>query len=902
MMARMARLGGLDRASLSGRVLALAGVLVVAGLIGGAGLSLWDQRARALAEHRRTISTLGVALAEQTERSLQAVDLVLQDLGRGLTEAGVRDLAGLHAWAGTKATHELLKQRLFGLPQADDLPIMDAEGRLVNLASSWPGPEINVRDRDYFVHLERHNDPGVFVGAPVQSRGTGAWVVPFVRRFNDPQGRFLAVLIATLKLRYVEDFYAAVTPPGGSMALLRADGTVLASHPPSPGRTGSKPPDDPAWRRLMRDGGGFYRAERYFDGQPRLVSAHPLRGGELVVEVGVAEAAALAAWRRQAALVLLGVAVAAACLLLLLYVVLRQLRDLRRSARALRRSEQSVAEKSAVLETTLERIDQGIMMVNADRVVAVCNQRAIEMLGLPAALMARRPRFEEVLAFQWETGEFAYTEEAVKDFVRAGGILDTPHVYERRRPNGRVIEVRSQPLSGGGVVRTYSDITERKAAEERVLYVARHDGLTRLANRAVLQEHLARAVETAARTGGGLALLYLDLDRFKLVNDTRGHETGDALLAAAAARMRAGVRECDLVARMGGDEFAIVQPAADRPAAAALAERLVAQMSEPFEVAGERLTVGVSVGVATYPEAGATPDQLRRNADMALYRAKRCGRNTFRVFDPAVDTGQRERFALERDLREALLGGRLALAYQPVVDARSGAVLGFEALLRWTHPRHGPIEPGEFVPLAESSGLIQPLGRWVLETACREAAAWPARARIAVNLSPLQVREPGLRELVSDVLRRTGLDPARLQLELTEGHYLEDTGPVLDTMRGLHALGVGITLDDFGTGHASLSYLCRFPFDRLKIDRSFVHGLEAGQGARAIVEAVLRLGEALRLDVVAEGVETAAQLDALRAMGCQRVQGFLTGAPMAAQGARRLLAAPSPGKREPATA
>ena len=901
-MARVALLGGLRRAARSGRVLALAGALVVAGLIGGAGLTLWDQRARALADHRRTVSTLGVALAEQTERSLQAVDLVLQDLARRLTEAGVRDRAGLHALAGTQATHELLKERLFGLPQADDLPIMDADGQLVNFTRSWPGPTIDVRDRDYFIHLKDHDDPGAFVGAPVQSRGTGAWVVPFVRRLNDPQGRFLGVVMATLKLRYFEEFYAAVTPRGGSVALLRADATVLASHPPTPGRIGAKPPDDPAWRRLVQDGGGAYRAERYFDGRPHLVSAHALRGGELVVEVGVAEAAALAAWRRHAAFVLLGVAVAAACLLLLLHVVLRQLRDLRRSADALRRSERCVAEKSATLETTLERIDQGIMMVNADRVVAVCNQRAIEMLGLPAGLMARRPRFEEVLAFQWGSNEFAFTEDAIKDFVRAGGILDQPHVYERRRPNGRFIEVRSQPLPGGGVVRTYTDITERKLAEERICYFAHHDDLTRLANRVVLQDRLARDVEAAGRAGGGLALLYLDLDRFKSINDTRGHETGDKLLAAVAARMRAGVRECDLVARMGGDEFAVVQPHADRAAAGALAERLVAEMSEPFEIDGERLTIGVSIGVAVYPEAGPTPDQLRRDADMALYRAKREGRNTFRVFEPAMDSGQRERFALEQDLRDAVLHGRLDLVYQPVVDARSGAVLGFEALLRWTHPRHGPISPCTFVPMAEASGLIQPLGRWVLETACREAATWPARVHLSVNLSPLQVREPGLCETVADALRRAGLDPARLQLEVTEGHLLEDTGPVLDTMRGLHALGVGITLDDFGTGHAGLSYLRRFPFDRLKIDQSFVRGLDAGGGARAIVEAVLQLGEGLNLAVVAEGVETAAQLEALRAMGCHRVQGFLTGRPMAAQDARRLVAAPSPERREPATA
>lgn len=433
----------------------------------------------------------------------------------------------------------------------------------------------------------------------------------------------------------------------------------------------------------------------------------------------------------------------------------------------------------------------------------------------------------------------------------------------------------------------------RKVTEERLRFVAHHDDLTQLANRPVFHDRLASAMAGTSVTEAGLALLYLDLDGFKLINDSLGHEAGDQLLAAVATRLRAVIGPRDTVARIGGDEFAIIQPATGQPQAAArLADRVLATIRQPFTLDGHRAMVGVSIGVAVHPRDGDTPDLLLRSADTALYRAKEAGRNTYRLFEPAMGVRQQERLLIEQELKVAIAGQQFDLAYQPICDAASLEVLGFEALLRWRHPQRGQIEPGRFVPLAETTGLIVPLGRWVLEHACQEAVAWSTPASVSVNLSPRQFRQPDLPQQIAAILHRTGLAPERIDLEVTEGLLLDDSGLVLNNMRALREQGIRITLDDFGTAYASLSYLRRFPFDRIKIDKSFVQGMCDDDATLAIVETILTLSSRLNLAVVAEGVETPSQLDATRALGCRLVQGFFTGRPMPAERARALLAAP----------
>ncbi len=421
----------------------------------------------------------------------------------------------------------------------------------------------------------------------------------------------------------------------------------------------------------------------------------------------------------------------------------------------------------------------------------------------------------------------------------------------------------------------------RKVTEERTRFAAQHDELTGLSNRRVLQERLAGAVSAASRTGQEFALLYLDLDGFKVINDSRGHDVGDALLVAVAARIQDTIRPGDIVARIGGDEFVVLQHFEGEPSSAALlSQRLIGALEEPFVIGGQASTVGVSIGIAAYPGDGCTPGQLIRNADMALYRAKEAGRNTFRQFDTSMQERQQLSLLIKQELHTAVEKQQISLAYQPICDAASLQVRGFEALLRWTHPARGTISPEDFIPVAEATGIIVPLGRWALQAACSEAARCHSAVTLSVNLSPRQFCQPDLPQQIAETLAQTGLSGSRLDLEVTEGLLLDSSGLVLKNMQALRKQGIRITLDDFGTAYASLSYLRRFPFDRIKIDKSFVQCLEDST-TLAIVQAILSLGQRLNLDVIAEGIETEQQLLQVRNLGCQLVQGFLTGRPKA---------------------
>ncbi len=430
----------------------------------------------------------------------------------------------------------------------------------------------------------------------------------------------------------------------------------------------------------------------------------------------------------------------------------------------------------------------------------------------------------------------------------------------------------------------------QKVTEERIRFAAHHDDLTQLSNRLMFQERLRKAIAASRSAGQAFALLCLDLDGFKLINDMHGHGFGDSLLVGVAQRLREAVRENDTVARMGGDEFAIIQRIDNESGEAiALAKRLIEAVTQPFELAGRQALVGVSIGIALSTEHGESPDQLMRNADHALYRAKKAGRKTYCLFDPAMEANMQEPFLVEQDLKDAISRGDFSLVYQPVCDTKSLHVVGFEALLRWRHPLLGPIQPDLFIPLAEKSGLIVPLGRWVLETACADAAKWARPANLNVNLSPLQFRQPDLPQQVADVLDRTGLPASRLRLEVTEGLLLDESELVMKTMRALQAQGIRIVLDDFGTAYANMNYLRRFPFNGLKIDKSFIRGLYADEITLAIVQAILSLAERLNLSVVAEGVETERELNVLRKLNCRYIQGYLTGRPADNQSANALL-------------
>ncbi|SFL82704.1 putative bifunctional diguanylate cyclase/phosphodiesterase [Methylorubrum salsuginis] len=518
-----------------------------------------------------------------------------------------------------------------------------------------------------------------------------------------------------------------------------------------------------------------------------------------------------------------------------------------------------------------------LLLLDAGGTVTFANVRAASLF---AGAASAGPVLAALLMSQG-----AVKPRALDDALRAG----RPARERLAFADGRLVEAALAPLSSGGFALTFDDVTEhvRSAA------LARLEPLTGLCNRAELHERLGAALTEAERAGAPLAVLLLDLDRFKAVNDTLGHPAGDALLRKVAERLRNAARQEDVIARLGGDEFAILQigrAGADAlRAAEALAARLVELVGRTYVLDGQMLNVGASVGIALYPADGRGADDLMKHADLALYRAKADGRATYRFFEPAMNAAVQARRSLEIDLRRALALKQFSLAFQPQVSLETGTVSGFEALLRWHHPERGPISPATFIPLAEEIGVIVGIGEWALRTACREAASWAQPASIAVNLSPVQFRGGKLVETVTLALAQTGLDPARLELEITEGALLDDTDGVLTVLNGLRGLGVRISMDDFGTGYSSLSYLQKFPFDKIKIDQSFVRGMAGSAECGAIVRAIARLGASLGMRTTAEGVETADQLDAIRAEGCSEVQGYLTGRPMPADQAAALL-------------
>jgi diguanylate cyclase (GGDEF)-like protein/PAS domain S-box-containing protein len=420
------------------------------------------------------------------------------------------------------------------------------------------------------------------------------------------------------------------------------------------------------------------------------------------------------------------------------------------------------------------------------------------------------------------------------------------------------------------------DITERKRAEARVAFMAHHDALTALPNRIMLRMRMDEMLGRMKRSGPGFAVLCLDLDNFKSVNDTLGHPFGDRLLQSVADRLRAELREQDTIARLGGDEFAVLQADVDQPEAVIeLVERLLSVIGEPYEIDGHQVSVGASIGVAVAPWDGEDPDRLLKNADMALYRAKAEGKGAFRFFEPEMDARVQARRMLEMDLRTALRLQSFQVHYQPLVDLKTGDVLACEALVRWPHPVRGMVSPAEFIPIAEETGLIGPIGNFVLRQACADAASWPDHMKVAVNLSPLQFKSGTLLQAVRDALADSGLSAKRLELEITETLLLDRSEQVLATLHALRALGVRISMDDFGTGYSSLSYLRSFPFDKIKIDRSFVHNIGDNVDSQAIVRAIVSLGSSLGITITAEGIETESDLAYLKEEGCDEGQGYL---------------------------
>ena len=532
------------------------------------------------------------------------------------------------------------------------------------------------------------------------------------------------------------------------------------------------------------------------------------------------------------------------------------------------------------LDVALNNMTHGLCMFDSRQHLIICNERYAQMYKLSPDLTKPGSELAEILSHRSSVGTSVLVQPD-QEVIECVGLSGKGKIVTitQELSDGRSISISQQSIADGGWVAVHEDITERRHTEAKIIHLAHHDLLTNLPNRKLFRERLEHAL-SYLDWGESFAVLCVDLDNFKSVNDTLGHLIGDELLKVVAQRLRKCTREADTIARLGGDEFAIVQINASPESSSALASRAVEIISEPCNIDGNQINIGASIGISLAPGDGTDPDQLLKNADMALYLAKSDGRSTHRFFEPEMDTRLQARRGLELDLRQAIAAGEFQLHYQRIIDLETGKITSLEALLRWNHPKRGLVLPSEFVELAEETGLISPIGEWVLRQACSDAATWPSNIKVAINLSPAQFRHRSLVQMIVQTLAASNLSPNRLELEITESVLLQNNEANLAMLHQLRGMGVHIAMDDFGTGYSSLGYLRSFPFDKIKIDQSFIRDLSNGNDSAAIVRAIASLARSLKMSTVAEGVETVDQLNQVRLEGCTEVQGYYFCRPM----------------------
>jgi diguanylate cyclase (GGDEF)-like protein len=558
---------------------------------------------------------------------------------------------------------------------------------------------------------------------------------------------------------------------------------------------------------------------------------------------------------------------------------------------AVRRTNDKFEKQNFLLDAALENMSQGICVFDAMQRLLVCNKRYAAFYGLNEEQTKPGTELRVILNHRIAHGSAPDDHENyITDRINEVA-ANKPYQITNKLSDGRYVSVVHRPMAGGGWVATHDDVTAEKRAEERIVHVARHDALTGLPNRILFAEQLEQALKRVQR-GEQLAVLYIDLDHLKWVNDTLGHPIGDQLLIGVAARLRGCIRDIDTAARLSGDEFAVIQSSIDASAdAAALAMRIGEAIRMPFDLDGHQVVVDASIGISIAPNDAIERSELQKNADIALYEAKNSGRGTYCFYEKDMNDRMQVRDKLEQDLRKALANGEFELFYQPVVSLPDNKITAFEALLRWHHPERGIISPAQFIQVAEEMGLIIPLGEWVLRAACAEAATWPNDIKIAVNVSSLQLTNKNLVNVIVSALASARIPANRLEIEITESVFIKNTSANISTLKELYKSGVRIAMDDFGTGYSSLGYLLRFPFSKIKIDRSFITALSDNKDSRAIVRAVADLGRNLSMTVTAEGVETDQQLEQVRILGCTEMQGYLFSQPLPAAEIHRLFLA-----------
>jgi diguanylate cyclase (GGDEF)-like protein len=798
--------------------------------------------------------------------------------------------------------HLILKAAISGLAQVDAITLITADGTLLNSSRDWPIPAANLADRDYFKALKSDAQLTSFISLPVRNRITGAWTLFLARKLKAPNGEFLGVILGATELSYFEKLFSSIVlGDGSSIALFRSDGVLLALYPSVESVIGKS--FQASLTALGEKNNGTTRFLGTMEGKDRMLAAHRLAHYPLLISTAQDVGAALAGWKKETRILLGAGVLAASAVAAMIFLIVRQLSQGQKS------SNQRLELEKQRLDTAINNMSQGLVMFDAAERLVVCNDLFIEMYGLSREIVKPGCSFRELLRYTAEDGSGLHRvrkkgrrpiPEPEQYHAQLAAALAKGDVtrFVLEIEDGREVSVTTLPLTAGGWVSTHEDVTERRRAEAKIAYMAHHDALTELPNRLQLYKQL-RQMLAMTRRGTQVAVFCLDLDRFKDVNDAHGHPFGDLLLKAVADRLRQCIRDADIAARLGGDEFAIVQAGSSQPAdATSLASRLIEVVGAPYELGGRQVTVELSIGIALAPGDGLDPEQLLKNADTALYRAKSDGHGLYRFFEPEMDARVQARRRIEIDLGKAIANNEFELFYQPLVDVRTENVTGFEALIRWHHPERGMVSPLDFIAVAEETGLILPIGDWVLRQACAEAVTWPSHVKIAVNLSPIQFKNKTLLLSVASALAASGLSPNRLELEITESVLLQDGDATLAILQELRGLGIRLSMDDFGTGYSSLSYLRKLPFDKIKIDRSFIVDMSDHNDCLAIVRAVIAMCNSLGIATTAEGVETPEQFKQLKLEGCTEVQGYLFSPPRPAAEVKALLASINPARRE----
>ncbi|HEU5272954.1 MAG TPA: EAL domain-containing protein [Xanthobacteraceae bacterium] len=849
------------------------------------GITAWSLRSDQTAAGVRETDRFAKILASQTERSVESIDAVLREVQARIDALRIETPADLRR-ASSEEMFAFLKGRQALLPQAAVIAIAGSDGTQLNTTRRWPAPGVHLSDRAFFQEMRKADDSALHISLALKSQTVGTPTIFFNRRINTTRGEFAGTIGVGVEITYFRDIYESIgTVEGQSFLMLRRDGTIIWRYPDPAPRVGLMIPHTSGWHEVVARGGGNFRAPGSFDGEPRLVAVRPLAQYPLVIDVALSEATVTATWNRRMAVIGAGTLLVVCCAAFLLRAMARQFEQLVRSEAALEAKTHELEEANARLDAAISNLPQGLCMFDAAERLVVANARYLDMYGLADAGIAPGTPLIDMLRRRQALGNLSVDPERYLADLRRQLARGKTSYAVAQLPDGRVAAVQNQPVAGGGWVAMHEDITERQRAAAQVAHMARHDHLTDLPNRAYFGEKMQDALDALDVYGRRFNVLLFDLDLFKAVNDSLGHPVGDELLKLIAQRLRGCLDENCTVARFGGDEFAILQisEADQQEDAIVLATRLQSILSEPYYIEGHQIVIGISTGIALAPGDGTTQVELLKCADLALYRAKSEGRKGHQFYASEMDADARLRRALEFDLRDALARGQFALHYQTIIDVPTQRVCGAEALVRWKHPTYGLVPPDRFISIAEESGLIVPIGEWILRTACAEAAKWPAHVNLAVNLSPVQFQRGDLVSAVTRALAESGLSPSRLEVEITESVLLQKNAENLAVLHQLKALGIGIVLDDFGTGYSSLSYLRMFPFDKIKIDKSFVAEFSDRADCAAIVCAVTGLGRSLNVETTGEGVETTEQFELLRAAGCTQVQGYLFNRPLPAE-------------------